>query len=133
LRPIPPRALVILLAGLAATIAWAQGEDAVSLPPVVVTAPHPVEPPRYREITRPPYPEAARRQGLEGTVVLLIKVLTDGHTGEIKVKRSSGHAALDEAAVEAARRWAFHPATQGRAPVEAWVEVPVTFELAVPK
>jgi protein TonB len=111
---------VILLAGLAATIAWAQGEDAVSLPPVVVTAPHPVEPPRYREITRPPYPEAARRQGLEGTVVLLIKVLTDGHTG-------------DEAAVEAARRWAFQPATQGRAPVEAWVEVPVTFELAVPK
>jgi len=129
--PLP--VLALLLAGLAATAAWAEGEDAVSLPPVVVTAPYPIEPPRYRAIARPPYPEAARRQGLEGTVVLLVKVLTDGRTGEIKVKRPSGHAALDEAAVEAARRWAFQPATQGRAPVEAWVEVPVTFELAVPK
>lgn len=121
-----------------ALLAWPQGapaqsEEAIPLPPVVVTAPHPVHPPRYREASRPDYPELARRQGLEGTVVLLVRVLVDGRTGEVRVKRSSGDSLLDEAAVSAARRWLFLPAMQGRRPVEAWVEVPVKFELTEPK
>jgi protein TonB len=100
---------------------------------VVVTAPAPVQPPRYREVTRPSYPEVARRQGLEGTVILLVKILVDGRISEVKVKRSSGHSILDGAAVDAARGWVFLPATQGPKPVEAWVEVPVKFELTTPQ
>lgn len=125
----------VLLLGV---VAWpaavsAQGEEAIALPPMVVTAPHPIRPPRYHELTRPTYPEVARRQGLEGTVVLLVKVLVDGRSGEVRVKRSSGNSLFDEAAAAAARGWVFLPAMQGPKPVEAWVEVPVKFELAVPK
>jgi protein TonB len=124
----------LVLAGLA----WpggsrAQGEEPIALPPVVVTAPHPIQPPRYHEVVRPAYPEVARRQGLEGTVVLLVKVLVDGRAGEVQLKRTSGNSLLDEAAVGAARRWMFLPARQGPKAVEAWVEVPVKFELEVPK
>jgi protein TonB len=124
-----------LLLGMAAWPAGAsaQGEEAIPLPPVVVTAPHPVHPPRYREVTRPAYPEVARRQGVEGTVVLLVKVLVDGRPGEVRVKRSSGDPLLDEAAVTAIRGWVFLPAMRGPKPVEAWVEVPVKFELTAPK
>lgn len=82
---------------------------------------------------RPAYPEIARRQGVEGTVILSVKVLVDGRTGEVSVKRSSGDPLLDEAAVTAARDWRFLPATQGSKPVDAWVDVPVKFELRAPK
>ena len=127
-----------LLALLIGTVAWpvgvaAQGDEAIPLPAVVVTAPHPVHPPRYRDATRPAYPEVARRQGGEGTVVLLVKVLVDGRTGEVRVKQSSGNFLLDEAAATAARGWVFLPAMQGPKTVEAWVEVPVKFELTGPK
>lgn len=130
-RPLVPAVLVGIVAWLAAPPA--RGEEAISLPAVVVTAPHPVRPPRYQEVTRPAYPEVARRQGLEGTVVLAVKVLADGRTGEVRVKRSSGDSLLDEAAVAAARNWRFLPAMQGPRPMEAWAEVPVKFELTVPK
>jgi protein TonB len=116
-----------------ATTAFGQSEEPVRLPPVEVTAPHPIRPPRLREVTQPPYPEAARRQGVEGTVILLVKVLADGRAGEVKVKGSSGSAFLDDAALTAARGWKFVPAMRGPVPVEAWVEVPVKFELTVPK
>lgn len=122
-----------LLIGMVAWLASASAEEAVSLPEVVVTAPHPVRPPRYQQLTRPAYPEVSRRQGFEGTVVLLVKVLADGRTGEVKVKRSSGDSALDEAAVMAARGWTFLPAMRGPKAVGAWVEIPVKFELTVPK
>lgn len=62
-----------------------------------------------------------------------MKVLADGRTGEVRVKRSSRNSLLDEAAATAVRGWVFLPAMRGPKPVEAWVEVPVKFELTVPK
>lgn len=105
------------------------GEYVFSLESVVVTAPWPVIPPQYKEIARPSYPEPARRREQEGTVILLLRVGVDGHVEEAQLHQSSGHRLLDEAALEAARAWTFVPARQGPRPVEAWVHVPVRFEL----
>ena len=129
----PLRSALVLGLSAWATVASAQSEEPIRLPPVEVTAPHPVRPPRPDKLAQPPYPEAARRQGVEGTVILLVKVLIDGRAGEVKVKQPSGSALLDDAAVTTAREWKFAPATRGPAPVEAWVEIPVKFELTVPK
>lgn len=49
------------------------------------------------------YPEAARRQGIEGKLVLSVDVLPDGSIDQIRVLRSSGHSVLDEAAIRIVR------------------------------
>jgi len=77
----------------------------------------------------PEYPGFAADQGLEGTVVLRVKVLPNGKPGEVKVKKTSGHGILDDAAVAAAKRWAFTPAKRGNTPVEGWAIFPVEFKL----
>lgn len=77
----------------------------------------------------PEYPEFAQRQGYEGTVVLKVRVLPSGAPSEVKVKKSSGKAILDEAAIEAAKGWAFTPAKKGNNSIEGWAIVPVVFKL----
>ncbi len=104
-------------------------EERFSLPPVEVTAPWPVTPPQVKEITKPAYPEPARRRGEHGTVELRLKILPDGRVGEVSVGKSSGFHVLDEAAVAATKTWRFLPAMRGPKPTEASVEVPVRFEL----
>jgi protein TonB len=78
---------------------------------------------------KPPYPLAARRQGVEGRVVLRAQVLEDGRCAEVGVVRSSGHAPLDESALATVRRWRFVPATRAGVAVSSWVEIPIHFQL----
>ena len=56
---------------------------------------------RLAELKR--YPSAARLNGWEGKVVLRAVIRADGHLSEVKVHRSSGYEALDNAALEAIR------------------------------
>lgn len=77
----------------------------------------------------PRYPSAARRQGIEGTVILEVLVDAAGLPGRVAIARSSGSGLLDEAAVEAVERWRFRPARRGGEPVEGHVLVPITFRL----
>lgn len=106
----------------------AEEPEVFSLEPVVVSAPWPITPPRYKDIRKPPYPEAARARGQEGTVLLGLLVRADGTVGEVKIEQSSGHL-FDAAAVEAARTWTFIPGRQGPRAIELWVSVPVKFKL----
>jgi protein TonB len=53
----------------------------------------------------------------------------DGLPRHIEIRTSSGSGRLDEAALEAVRRWKFVPARRGDEAVEAWVLVPVAFSL----
>jgi protein TonB len=64
----------------------------------------------YLNNPRPAYPLLAIRQGAQGQVLLLVEVLTDGRAGRIELEKSSGHAALDAAAINAVRAWRFTPA-----------------------
>lgn len=85
---------------------------------------------QYRETPTPPvYPRRARDLNVTGTTILRALVDRDGRTKDVRVWRSSGSEALDEAAAAAARRWAFAPAQIDDRTVEAWVEIPVKFEL----
>src|SRR5690606_28436590 len=77
----------------------------------------------------PVYPTRSRRLGEEGRVVLEVLILPNGRVGEIKVKQTSGYAALDEAALEAVRRWKFVPAKRGDEPIPYRYELPVIFSL----
>ncbi len=79
--------------------------------------------------TTPHYPEAARREGVEGTVTLRFEVLENGKVGSVQVQQSAGRADMDRAAVEAIRTWLFEPARRGKEAVAVWVTLPVRFEL----
>lgn len=77
----------------------------------------------------PRYPDSARRQGIDGTVLVKALVTEQGRVAEVAVERSAGHPDLDQAAVEAVSRWRFEPARRGRQPVAVWVLIPVQFSL----
>lgn len=91
-----------------------------------------VEPPRFKipvSERTPPYPRQARRQGIQGQVVLRVCVGTSGEVSKVEVKKSLGFG-CDEAASEWARtRWRFEPARQGGQPIPMCITAPVTFVL----
>lgn len=87
---------------------------------------------RPSETPRPIYPESARREGREGSVLLRVLIDDQGRSKQVEVNRSSGSDALDRAAAEAIKRWRFHPARHGENPVESWVRIPIEFRLAGP-
>jgi protein TonB len=93
----------------------------------------PVSEPDYRaaylDNPRPSYPLAARRQGLEGRVLLRVEVLADGSSGRVEVKSGSGYEVLDRGAREAVKTWRFVPARRGGEALVAWVDIPIAYRL----
>jgi TonB family protein len=84
----------------------------------------------YAYNPKPEYPDSARREGREGTVVLSVLVDEEGRSRSLEVNHSSGFEVLDQAAVQTVRRWRFHPARYGDKRVESWVKIPIVFRLA---
>jgi protein TonB len=87
--------------------------------------------PRYRTNPTPEYPIASRRRREEGVVLLNVAVDADGIPSTITINHSSGYPLLDEAALDAVRRWSFEPARAAGVPVFSTVVVPVRFSLDV--
>ncbi len=77
----------------------------------------------------PIYPATSRRQGEEGTVRLRVLVDERGRPTDVNVLNSSGFSRLDQAAVDAVKRWRFAAATNGSGPIKAWTQVAITFKL----
>ena len=77
----------------------------------------------------PIYPPVARRQNVEGEVMLKVAVSENGLADAVEIKTSSGSVLLDNAAIDAVRRWRFIPAKQNNMPVVASVIVPVVFKI----
>jgi len=77
----------------------------------------------------PRYPEFARRKGWQGIVLVRVTVTSSGRPKAVSVFRGSGYAVLDQSALDAVRRWLFHPRISGGLAVESIIEVPVTFSL----
>jgi protein TonB len=106
-------------------------------PPVVRKRPAPPAPvgtttPPRRIVERSPlvrYPSLARRMGMEGRVVLLIRVTLAGEVEAIEIAESSGHSLLDRAALDCVRDWIFLPGRRNGEPVATSVRIPVEFEL----
>ncbi|MDW8399760.1 MAG: energy transducer TonB, partial [Acetobacteraceae bacterium] len=75
------------------------------------------------------YPEAARRSGAQGTVLLRLTVGPDGTVASAEVVESAGHPLLDQAARQAALRCRFDPALEAGRPVAATAPWRVTYRL----
>ncbi|EKB49602.1 energy transducer TonB [Cecembia lonarensis] len=75
------------------------------------------------------YPSLAIRQGMEGTVLVMFKITSDGTIVEATIKKSC-KPILDEAALDLIKgmpQW--NPATQGRTTVETYYQLPIRFSL----
>lgn len=72
---------------------------------------------------KPVYPEAALREKRQGALVLAFHIDADSTLLEAKVKQSSGHADLDEAARIGLAKCKFRAATENGSPVRDWAEV----------
>jgi TonB family protein len=81
-------------------------------------------------VVRPVYPSICRTMGAEGRVFLQVLVDRNGKVAKVRVLKSSGNEALDEAALEALKGSTFSPALQGDKPVAVWISYPVTFSLS---
>jgi periplasmic protein TonB len=94
----------------------------------------PASPPSFRanylDNPAPAYPSASRRLREQGRVLLLVDVAADGLPLQVNLATSSGSRRLDEAALDAVRRWRFVPARKGTNPVAAQVLVPIVFGLS---
>ena len=86
--------------------------------------------PSYLSNPIPHYPEAAKRRGVEGTVILRVAVDKTGVANQVEIEKSSGSRILDETAVKTVKRWKFKPATFAGVAVDSMVEVPITFRLS---
>ncbi|MBZ0157832.1 MAG: energy transducer TonB [Alphaproteobacteria bacterium] len=73
------------------------------------------------------YPYMARRKGIEGTVVVKVKIGRDGSLSEATVLRSSGHGILDESALSLVKKVCPFRHSAGR---DISIEVPITYRLA---
>lgn len=77
----------------------------------------------------PVYPAGSRRAGEQGTGVFRVLVDQRGRPQDVEVLKSTGFPRLDDAAVQAIRKWAFSPAMQSGRAVQSWTRVQVAFQL----
>jgi TonB family protein len=87
-----------------------------------------VTPPRQTYAPDPEYPEKARKAHDRGTVVVQLVVGTDGLPRDIKVDHNATPA-LDQAAIDAVKKWKFTPAGRNGQPVAVQIRVEVSFNL----
>ena len=80
----------------------------------------------------PVYPEAAREDGLQGTVHLQVQLDRGGQVLTVDWLRRSGVMLLDLAARDAVRDWRFEPARQGGEPVASALALSIRFQLTQP-
>jgi protein TonB len=86
------------------------------------------EPPVLLDEVRAAYPEAARKAGITGEVVLLLTIDASGTVAEARRISGPGHG-LDEAALAAIWRFRFRPAQQDGEPVATVIRDIYSFEI----
>jgi len=76
----------------------------------------------------PEYPEVARQQNIQGSVILDVHIGADGAVQEVRV--ASGPPLLAQAASDAVKQWKFKPRLINGRPVEMQTRVTLNFRLA---
>lgn len=74
------------------------------------------------------YPPLLRDAGTGGTVVVLAHIDEQGAVRRTQVFKSSGHRALDQAALQVVRIARFVPTVHDGQAASAWASIPITFE-----
>lgn len=85
--------------------------------------------PRAIRTFPPQYPYTAKRDNIEGRVLLKFVVDTDGLPKEAKVEVSEPEGVFDEAALKALERYRFRPAVKDGKTVLCIVKLPISFRL----
>lgn len=80
-----------------------------------------------RRIT-PVYPEKCKKEGIEGTVVLEIKIDEEGNVIDAKILKSV-HPNIDKAAMEAIKKWKYKPVLKDGKPAPVVFAVTINFWL----
>ncbi|MCS0584074.1 energy transducer TonB [Massilia pinisoli] len=78
---------------------------------------------------KPAYPIDALRAEAAGVVTMRFLIGADGAVQETRLVKSSGHASLDHAAIDALSKCRFKPAAVDGKLVEHWQEVKYTWSL----
>lgn len=84
--------------------------------------------PEIVKVEKPIYPDLAIRANLEGKVFVKILVDREGKPRRAVVIKSDAEI-FNQAAIDAAMKYAFTPALQNQKPVPVWVVIPFKFEL----
>lgn len=151
-KPVPPKPVVAVFAPppLIATPALKPAPITTQPEPVQATpslsnerdTAEPVQPAPSRTVSAgdlstsmvhappPRYPRESRRQREQGTVILRILLDTDGGVAEIGIARSSGHRRLDQAALDAVKKWRWQPAIRQGVPVQVRGSVEIPFVIS---
>lgn len=79
--------------------------------------------------TKPSYPEAPRKMGIEGLVEMIIVVNPEGRVQSIEVVRFTGHPSFAESAKATAKNWRFAPPRSKGKPVKARYKRTIEFRL----
>ncbi|HKQ63162.1 MAG TPA: energy transducer TonB, partial [Candidatus Polarisedimenticolaceae bacterium] len=90
--------------------------DALDVTPVPIARP------------APEYPALARQMRQEGTVTLRVLVDETGHVADVELVRGISRSRLNDAAIQAARRWTYTPASKDGVPVKVWKSETVIFK-----
>jgi TonB family protein len=114
----------VLLGPLAAPVLRAQDEP-------VTAGSGGVSVPKRAKTVSPEYPPAAQSQGIRGIVILELLIDKEGKVAEARVVRSVP--GLDEAALAAARQWAYEVTKVNGKPVSVRLTVPITFAMKLPE
>ena len=83
----------------------------------------------YLKNPKPPYPPLAVRLRLEGKVILLAEVQSNGKPGKVVIESSSGHELLDQSALQTVKQWQFSPARKDGVIISQIVRIPINFNL----
>lgn len=75
------------------------------------------------------YPPLLREAGVGGMVRIFMFIDTTGAVRDTRIDESSGHPALDDAALRVAGIYRFDPARNRDKKVEAWVSFPLVFQV----
>src|SRR5947208_2919359 len=137
------RSVVLLVALLSTACASVGTREVVTLPPLFVCGHYPYdfeEPPikpiriphesatasaRYAPLPR--YPYEARLKRLEPTMVVELRIASNGSVSRLNVVQSTGFVWLDRSTADTLRQWRFKPRIAER------LRIPVTFSLRCPK
>jgi TonB family protein len=84
--------------------------------------------PKIIKTVPPSYPKILRREGVQGTVVLMIWVDKTGKVARVKVTQSD-HELFASAAATAVQKWRFKPGTIDGQPVTTRIRIPIPFRI----
>lgn len=80
----------------------------------------------------PTYPVDAAKQGISGSVMLVVDVTANGNVSNAAIEKSRPAGVFDAAALEAVKHWKFKPVLENGKPVASRVRVPVDFKVDPP-